>query len=320
MAGKLTFTPEDFQQAAVQYRPELLLLPIIGCAATLDFMTGRPGIRYSERVGKLAGSAQFGPYDPKRKADFNLEVNFRDLNTFFGSVVAEFEPNTAVSTILGKGATKGDGQMSTPTAVDVLRLIAAGLSENLNAAIWSAKRNESGTTTADLFNGFDTITEQEISAGNIADAKGNYLKLDTKIDKSNAYDIARQILRSLDPRLRQQETFLYCSQEFLDDYNEAYMLTHGCMPYNKQFDQQSVEGSNGLLKFVPLFNKADSKFIHVAPKSNMLYGYDSMGDVESVMVKEYAPFVLSYIATMFFGVQFESIDKSRLKVIELASE
>ena len=37
------------------------------------------------------------------------------------------------------------------------------------------------------------------------------------------------------------------------------------------------------------------------------------------MVKEYEPFILSYIATMFFGVQFESIDKRRFKVIELAS-
>jgi hypothetical protein len=35
------------------------------------------------------------------------------------------------------------------------------------------------------------------------------------------------------------------------------------------------------------------------------------------MVKEYEPFILSYIATMFFGVQFESIDKRRLKVIEI---
>jgi hypothetical protein len=51
----------------------------------------------------------------------------------------------------------------------------------------------------------------------------------------------------------------------------------------------------------------------------MLVGYDQMGDTENVMVKEYEPFILSYIATMFFGVQFESIDKQRLKVIELAA-
>lgn len=42
-----------------------------------------------------------------------------------------------------------------------------------------------------------------------------------------------------------------------------------------------------------------------------------MSDQENVMVKEYEPFILSYIATMFFGVQFESIDKRRLKVVQL---
>ena len=35
------------------------------------------------------------------------------------------------------------------------------------------------------------------------------------------------------------------------------------------------------------------------------------------MVKEYAPFILSYIATMFFGVQFETLDKRRFKTIEI---
>ena len=48
-----------------------------------------------------------------------------------------------------------------------------------------------------------------------------------------------------------------------------------------------------------------------------MVGYDQMGDMENVMVKEYEPFILSYIATMFFGVQFESVDKRRLKVIEI---
>jgi hypothetical protein len=68
-----------------------------------------------------------------------------------------------------------------------------------------------------------------------------------------------------------------------------------------------------------MYNKIGSKFIHICPKVNMLVGYDQMGDLESVMVKEYEPFILSYIATMFFGVQFESIDKRRFKVIELAT-
>lgn len=320
MAGKFQFSLEEYQEAAVKYRSDLLMLPIIGIGDTLQFMTGRPGIRYKERVGNLSGDAQFGPYNPQRSVDFNLGIEFRDLETYFGSVVANFEPNSAISTLLGSGATKGDGQMSTPTARHVLAKIAKSLSEHLNDAVWNGKRNASGNTTSDLFDGFDTITEKEIESGAIAAEEGNYMKIDTEVTAANAVDIAKSILFSLDPRLRKQELYLYCSQDFVDKYNEGYLLTHGGIPYNSQYGQGAVEGSDGKLKFCPLYNKAGSKFMHVSTKANMLVGYDQMGDVENVMVKEYAPFIISYIATMFFGVQFESIDKRRLKTIELAAE
>ena len=320
MAGKLTFTPQDFQEAAIKYRSELLMLPIIGCQDTLQYMTARPGIRYKERVGTMTGDAQFAPYNPARATDYNLNIDYREIETFLGSVIAKFEPNSAVSTILGTGATKGDGLMATPTAKHVLSLIAKNLSEHLNDAIWNGVRNASGTATKDLFNGFDTITKTEITAGEISADKGNYMKLSAEITSANAVDIAKEILFSLDPRLRAQDLYLYCSQDFVDKYNEGYLLTHGSVPYNTQYGQQAVEGSNGRLKFVPLYNKADSKFMHVTTKSNMLVGYDQMGDIESVMVKEYEPFILSYVATMFFGVQFESIDKRRFKTIELYSK
>ena len=319
MAGKLTFTLQDYQEAATKWRADLLMLPIIGCQETLKFMTARPGIRYKEQVGALSGDAQFGPYKPSRSTDFNLNIDFRTLETFLGSVVAKFEPNSAVSTLLGQiGDTKGDGQMQAPTAKHVLALIAKSLSEHLNEAIWAGRRNANGDTTLDLFDGFDTITANEITAGAIAAEEGNYMKLTDAITNDNAMDIAKEILFSLDPRLRAQDLYMFCTQEFADAYNESYLLTQGGINYNTKYGQDTVEGSNGRLHIVPMFNKIGSKFIHICPKINMLVGYDQMGDIESVMVKEYEPFILSYIATMFFGVQFESIDKRRFKVIELA--
>ncbi len=319
MAGKLSFTLEEYQDAARKYRKDLLMLPIIGIQDTLKFMTGRPGIRYKESVAALNGNAQFAPYKPARRSNFNLDMDFRTLETFFGSVVAQFEPNSAISTLLGAiGDTKGDGQMQTPTAKHVLALIAKSLSENLNNAIWAGKRNASGDTTLDLFDGFDTITSKEIRDGKIAKEEGNYMKITDEITTANAVDVAKQVLFSLDPHLRAQTCYMYCSQDFADKYNEGYLLTHAGINYNSQYNQNAVEGSNGKLILCPLANKADSKFIHVSPKINMLVGYDQMGDTETVMVKEYEPFILSYIATMFFGCQFESIDKRRMKVVELA--
>lgn len=320
MAGKLQFTLDDYQKAAIKWRSELLMLPIIGIQDSLQYMTARPGIRYKENVGTLTGDAQFAPYKPTRSVDVNLNIDFRTLETFFGSVVAKFEPNTAVSTLLGQvGATKGDGQMQTPTAKHVLALIAKGLSAHLNEAIWNGVRNANGSTTKDLFDGFDTITSKEIKAGTISAENKNYMKITDEITSSNAVDIAKEILFSLDPRLRAQDLYMFCTQDFADKYNEGYLLTHGGIPYNTQYSQTTVEGSNGKMHLIPMFNKIDSKFIHVTTKSNMLVGYDQMGDYEQIMVKEYEPFILSYIATMFFGVQFESIDYRRFKTIELGS-
>lgn len=317
--GKLVFTPEEWREAAHNYSKELLMLPLFGCKETLDFMTGRPGVRYKESVGTIGLDAQFAPYKPDAKSAADLNLSFRTLETFLGSVVKEFEPNSAYRTLLHAGATKGSGQASTPTAREVLGLIGKSLSYHLNNAIWSAKRNDNGTTTAELFNGFDTITQAEITAGNISAGKKNYVKLSDAITTENACDIAKDILFHLDPHLRAQELLMYCSQDFYDKYSESYQKTHGGLSYNSQYLQNTVEGSQGRLKLVPLANKADSKFIHISTKKNMLYGYDNMSDVESIEVERFAPFVLTYVATMFFGVQFESIDKSCLKVVELAT-
>lgn len=318
MAGKLQFTLDDYQKAAIKWRKDLLMLPIIGIQDTLQYMTGRPGIRYKENVGTIYADAQFAPYKANRTGDVNLQLDFRTLETHFGNVVAKFEPNSAISTLLGTGATKGDGQMTTPTALHVLAQIAKGLSEHLNDAMWNGVRNANGDTTKDLFDGFDTITEKEIATGAISLENGNYGKFTEAVTSANAVDAAKEILFSLDPRLRSQELLMFCSQDFADKYNEAYLMSHGGIAYNTQYAQGTVEGSNGRLKLVPLYNKADSKFIHICPKSNMLVGYDQMGDIESIMVKEYEPFILTYIATMFFGVQFESIDKRRFKAVELS--
>ena len=201
MAGRLIFTPEEYQEAAHVYRKQLLMLPIIGCENTLKYMTGRPGIRYKESVGTINADAQFAPYKATRRADVNLTLDHRTLETHFGNVVLDFEPNSTISTLLGTGATKGDGQMTTPSALHVLALIAKGLSAHLDESIWNGEFDANGDTTHDLFDGFDTITQKEIDADNISVANKNYMQLPEEITVANALDIAKEMLYSLDPRL-----------------------------------------------------------------------------------------------------------------------
>lgn len=318
--GALNFTLEDYASAARTYRASLLRLPILALASILPYMTLRPGIRYEEMVGTSDLDLELQPYVRNAIQNKDLDLAFRGLRTYFGTVNAEFEPNKAISTLLGHRASMAAGQalQSTPQAHEVIALTPKAVGRKLLASLFPAKRNPAGKTTMDLFDGFDTITQAEIAAGNISAAKGNYIKLSEIPDKGNALELlVEEVLYKLSPELRAQECYIYCSQDILDAYNRAYKLDSGAVIYNRQFDQVSVEGSHGLLKFVPTVAKAGSSFITVCPKENMLIGCDQMGDKESVRVGNYSPDTFMVMMRMFFGTQFESIDKRRLFIAEI---
>ena len=189
----------------------------------------------------------------------------------------------------------------------------AKLGANLNLHIWDAKRNDSGTKTKELFNGFDTITKTEKDAAKISEELGNMFTIEA-ISKDNAVDVLKAFYRAADPVLRETQTKLYIPQGVYDNYVDDYQATAGHVPYNTGFEKTYLEGSNNLCELVPLANKAGSPFIHLSTKSNMLVGFGNGADAENITVEKHHAFKLDYIATMFFGTEFESISKERLLV------
>ncbi len=317
----LNFTEQDFQMAATTFRPQLLRIPILAIADVLKYMTPRYGVRYAEMVGQLTGDVEFAPYK-KAKSESLLNMVLRTLRTFFGYANVPFEPNGIISTLLGHTAAQasGDELAQTPSALEVLAYVAKRAGESLVPAIWNAVRKENGTKTKDLFNGFDTITATEIEAGNISEDKGNLVTIDEPVTKDNAVDVAKKIVTSMDDVLREQDSFMFCSRAFCDAYNEGYLLTHTSTPYNQQYNQVYVEGSNNRVTLVPMVGKKNSDFITVSTKENMLVGMDQMSDLENVRVKEFEIDELLFMLRMFFGTEFESIDPRRLLVAKLTKE
>lgn len=317
--GIVNFSLKDFQDSARIYRREFLRLPILGIADDLKFMTQRFGVRYSEVVSESQFDVEFRPYKRGNRELKDLDIIQRDLKTYFGKIDADFEPNSAIQTIIGHAASQAVGQSlaSTPTAREVIALAAKSAGFKLKKALFSAVRDDNGNTTQDLFDGFDTITANEIAGGGIASAKGNYLELQDKPDDDNTVKIAKTIMKALSPELRAQPCYLFCDQNFADAYNESYLKSHHGVIYNDKYNQMTVEGSNGLLTIVPLLGKNESQYIHVTPKENMLVGMDQMSDMETVRIGDYDPDLLTLSMRMFFGVQFESIDPRRLLVVKL---
>lgn len=319
MPNAINITDTELQKSAVTYRKDLLVMPVISAEATLQHMTPRAGVAGREVLGELSGGIEIGPYDPHRVDNEDLKVVPRTLETYLGSVVKRFDPNSVAKTVYGSLVSQGDALTSLDITRQVLNYLAMQLGRNLNLHIWDAKRNGSGTKTADLFDGFDTITQKEVEASNIATGKGNYLELGSAIDENNATDMLMSIYEQADDNLQGVPTKMFVPFNVYRAYNKDYLASFGNVVYNSEFKKTYLEGTDNLCELVPLVSKKGSPYIHLTTKSNMVYGYGDGMDRENIAVEKHHEFLLSFIATMYFGCQFETISKERLMVAKLAS-
>lgn len=319
MAYAINISDAELQKSAVTYRKDLLVMPVIAAEATLQHMTPRPGVAGREVLGQLSGGIELGPYDPQRYDDDGLDIKPRTLETYLGSVIKRFDLNSVAKTVYGSLTTQGEALTSLDLARQVLSYLSMQLGRNLNLHIWSAKRNDTGTKTKDLFDGFDTITQKEIAAGTIDTTEGNFMQLSQAIDESNATDILMSIYESADDILQGVPTKMFVPVSVYRAYNKDYLASFGNVVYNTQFKKTYLEGTDNLCELVPLVSKKGSPYIHLTTKSNMIYGYGDGLDSEKIAIEKHHEFLLSFVATMFFGCQFEAINKERLMVAKLAS-
>ena len=206
-----------------------------------------------------------------------------------------------------------------PITLQVLQLLALKLGKNLDKVLFKAVRNPTGTGSVDLFNGFDTIAKTELDAGKLSSDLGNLIKVadilgDNKtINDDNAVEFAQGICEFADEELMAEDkVYLYVPQSFVNLYNRAYLKKFGSVPYNKEYNHLTVEGFSNV-EFAALSNKKDAPFFELTTKNNMLVGVNELNnnDAEKVSVEKYNPWKLDFIATKFFGTQFESINKER---------
>ena len=310
---------EDWKQAAKKWHRQLLKMPVLAMDS-IKYLTGLPGCRVNQYLGGVSTEAQFYPYAPNKRGEGATEIIFRELPINFGTMNQDFEPNAFAQTMLGEhAAVLGQGQAKSEMARLILGQVMAIAGEHLELALANAERDPEGDTTMDLFDGYITIIEKEIAAGTIGQAKKNYLELSDSIDATNVVEFLKYIIFGLDPRLRRQQIFVYCDPALVDLYNEGYQLSNPALPYNTQYNQPYIEGGNRRVTFAPLTSLAGSEYMIIAPKMNMIYGYDGMSDLERLEVLRMDVDTFTLAAKMFFGVQLRTVDYRFLKVIKMAS-
>lgn len=308
-----TITGSELQRSATEFQEELLMMPVIGAQDTLKHMSGRAGTRGRVIEGEVSGDIELAPYSNSTNNTSGVTIKQRILETHLGSVIKKFDPNEVRDTVYGSLIAQGDALAEQDINRQILMFLAGQLGKKLNMAIFSGTYSATGTTTAALFDGFDTITGKEITATTIKAANGNYYEPDVITD-ANAVDELKALYFAASDELQSIPTKMFMSRSVYNSYCENYKAVTGAVAYNQQYEKTFLEGSDGLCELVPLASKKNSAYIQIAPQANMRYGFGNGVEGELVTVEKHHPFVLDFVATMYFGVQFRSISKEWLMV------
>lgn len=311
----ITVQSEALSKSFAKYRPDLIQIPSYGIDKAAQYMSKRNGVRGKETVGELGGDMQIGPYHTTRTDDDGVTIVGRTLETFLGSSVKPFEPNAVRESIYGSSEFQGDALKNQPITKLIAIYLMGRLGEAFYRSLFTAKRNEAGSKTVDLYNGFKTIADAEIQSGAISAANGNFFQT-PKITGVNAVEVFEAFYEAADEKLKDENTILFCNTAEKRAYEKDYRATFGHVNYNQEFNKVYLDGEDKCqivgLSCVP------SGFKLITPQSNMLIGLATEGDKCNFDVAEnkISHFLVDFIATMYFGTQFESISKERLLVGE----
>ena len=306
--------------SGAKFRKEILAMPVVALEKTLKHMTIRKGVRGDETVGGYASGAELRPYKSDGKGATDTGAFFgRTLTTYLGDVVEEFDPYQLFSTVYGESFSSLTERKEADVVKDMALAMAKHVSAKLGKVLFSAVRNASGTTTAALFNGFDTIAAAEVTAGNMSAVIGNYGEFNA-ITAANAGDVLKAIYSSASDELKESDNLkMYVSQAILDKYEEWCLATLGSVVYNQTY-AQNVLHFNRNIEIVPMVGLKNSAYVYFSTKDNMLVGMDQQSDAEKAKIRECDnPKALQFFMCLYWGVQFQSIKPEFLFVAKLSA-
>ena len=309
---------EILSNSSAKFRKEIIAMPV---AALLDkalkHMTLRTGIAGDETVGGVASDAEARPYKTDKNARDTGRIVARTLTTYLGDVLEEFDPYLLFKTVYGEQFDDKTKRTDAEIVRDLSLAMSKKVAKKLGAALFKAIRNADGTTTMDLFNGFDTIAAAEIAAGNISAAKGNYMDLPA-ITAANVGDVLKEFYDGASEELQEADGLkMYIPKSVKKLYDEWYLAHFGSVGYNKEYGRKILHGTedDGGCELVALSGMKNGQFIYLSIKDNMLVGCDQKSNKEKVLIRvPDNPKVVQFFMCFFWGVQFEFIEPEFLMV------
>jgi len=296
--------------AGTKYKKELLAMPVAVLASALKHMNVRTGIQGKIVGGQLSVTAGLRPYKTDKGASDGIAVTPYEWETFLGDEVKEFDPHLILGSLYTELTSKGvkEYEFVKRVALEMAKKVGEGLYDNL----FAADRNAAGSTTADLFNGFNTLVNDAITATTMSEALGNYQDLSAvpwTVD--NVVDKMKGAWRDLDRHLKgNSKVKLYLPMTMIEMYEDGYKLENGNQPWKDDAPIKKLQGSHGKCEFVPLDNMEDDTLMHFTIKENMNVGFDQQSDNEEFKIRECDnPKLVQLFMKAYFGCGFETIQK-----------
>lgn len=315
---KERITPAELETSCKQYKRELIMQPIeVMKDNTLKYITLVPGVRNQLTWAELAGDAELAPWSKSNKKDADYKIEGRTLQVWPGNCAYDFDPMEVFQSIYGQSIMLGQSMTTHQIARMVATYFAAKIGGHLNDHVWDAVRNVNGSKTEDLFDGFDTIIGKEITAEKLKATLGNLFEFDAAIEDSTAVEQLKEYWRKANQFLRGRECYMYLPESVYWAYIDDYQTRHGALPYNTEYEKLTLEGSNGKCHFVVLSNMADSDYLKITTKQNLLLGTDVNAQENHVGIQKYSSWQLTFEFAAVYGAQIRTLAKEALFVGKL---
>jgi len=299
-----------------QHAPELIALAVKN-PELFENMNVIAGVTDKYVMTSLEFEKIFKPYakawDPLQSAALVPRTGRVEV----GQVELEEEPQAYRKTYLGK-LLKGTDPNQHPFERFFMEGITTRVSNDINDDL-AFYGNITLKTSLDpaiaksvkaINNGFFTIIDTEVAAGNISEVKKNLIPTGD-IDDTNAVAKLKAFYRKAceyNPALRRQNVKLYVSHLVGDAYDDNYQALNGTLPYNKEFEKTFLEGSGKRCEIVRLSAMGISKRIMMGPMLNFNILVDQESDQEKITVFSPGnPKVIGFYLAAAIGFEFTTL-------------
>lgn len=293
-----------------KHQQEILTKAVVG-SEELKHLNVIPGVTDKYVMTTLEFGHIAKPYarawDPDTDA---ADLKPRTLRTYLGQVELEEEPLAYRKSAMGRYMMEGVDPKDHPFEALFIQEIVSNINNDIvTLSVFYGDRDNVGTSAADkvkqITDGFFTIIDDEITAGNISAGNGNLITTGD-INNTNAVTKLKAFYREAmanNSGYRGKNLKMYISHTVMDAYNDHYQSSNGSLPYNTKFEKTFLEGSGNKCELVPMTGMGSSKRIILSMKSNMCMGVGTEGDQNKVEVWKVNPKVMGFFAAFDIGFQ-----------------